>query len=101
MTQIILNTPLVAAPAIPAVTSTQVTVLEVIENFGWNYDPTQPGSDGGRGRPQSVEVTVLLNSDPRIERRLTVWEGAAYLAVRGTWTDTDLAAQITTLLSAS
>lgn len=52
--------------------------------------------DGSR-----LEATVLLNSDPRIERRLIVWEDADYLAVRGTWTDADLAAQITTLLSAS
>ena len=52
--------------------------------------------DGSR-----LEATVLLNSDPRIERRLIVWEDADYMAVRGTWTDADLAAQITTLLSAS
>ena len=99
MSQITLNTPVEVAPAIAAITSTSLTVLEVRENFGWNYDPTQPGGFFGPGRPQSVEATVLLSVDPQVQRTLTVWEGDAYLAVRGTWTDEDLAARITEILA--
>jgi len=98
MSQITLQNAVEVTPAIPAVTSNQVTVLEVRENFGWNYDPTQPGGFFGPGRPQSVEATVLLSSDPQIQRTITVWEGDAYLAVRGTWTDADLATRITAIL---
>jgi hypothetical protein len=98
MSEITLNTPVEVAPAIAAITSNKITVLEVRENFGWNYDPTQPGGFFGPGRPQSVEATVLLSKDPQIQRTLTVWEGDAYVAVRGTWTDEDLSARITEIL---
>jgi hypothetical protein len=98
MSEITLNTAVEVAPAIPAITSNKITVLEVRENFGWNYDPTQPGGFFGPGRPQTVEATVLLSADPQIQRTLTVWEGDAYLAVRGTWTDADLATRITEIL---
>jgi hypothetical protein len=98
MSEITLNSPVEVAPAIPAITSTKITVLEVRENFGWNYDPTQPGGFFGPGRPQTVEATVLLSAEPQIQRTLTVWEGDAYLEVRGTWTDEDLAARITEIL---
>lgn len=98
MSEITLNSPVTVAPAIAAVTSNKITVLEVRENFGWNYDPSQPGGFFGPGRPQTVEATVLLSVDPQVQRTLTVWEGDAYLAVRGTWTDGDLAARITEIL---
>jgi len=100
MTQITLNTPVEVSPAVAAVTSNQVTVLEVRENFGWDYDPAQPGGFFGPGRPQSVEVTVLLDKERNIQRTLVAWEGEAYVAVRGTWTDADLAARIATILGA-
>jgi hypothetical protein len=101
MSQITLNTPVEITPAQQAVTTTSVTVLEVRENYGWNYSTT-PNPDGiapnyGPGRPQSVEATILLGDNA--QRTLTVWEGDAYLAVRGSWTDEDLAARITQLLA--
>lgn len=100
MTQnITLDTPLVISPATAAVTTDNVTITYVAENYGWDYDPTQPG--GGRaspGRPLSVEVVVMLNNDPYQERRLVAWDGDAYLAVRGTWTDADLSARIKEIL---
>ena len=99
MSEITLNSPVTVAPAIAAVTSNKITVLEVRENFGWNYDPSQPGGFFGPGRPQTVEATVLLSVDPQVQRTITVWEGEAYLAVRGTWTDADLAARITEILA--
>jgi hypothetical protein len=98
MSQITLNTPVEVAPAVAAITSNHIIVLEVRENYGWEYDPAQPGGFFGPGRPQTVEATVLLDKERGIQRTLTVWEGDAYLAIRGTWTDSDLAARITTLL---
>lgn len=99
MTTITLDTPYEVAPAVPAVTTTEVTVLTVQENPGIGYDPADPSTHRGPGRPQTVEVEVLLNAERNITRRLVVWEGEEYLAVRGTWTDADLAAKIKTLLA--
>ena len=100
MTTITLDTPYEVAPAVPALTTTEVTVLSVQENPGWDYDPENPASSRGPGRPRTVEVELLLNRDPDISRRIMVWEGDAYLAVRGTWTDADLAARIKEILAA-
>jgi hypothetical protein len=101
MTQFTVSKPVEAVPAVAAVTTNNVTVLEVRENYGWNYDPTQPGGFFGPGRPQSVEATVMLSTNPPVQRTFTVWEGDAYLAVRGKWTDEDLANQLATVLSGS
>jgi hypothetical protein len=99
MSPITLNTPIVIVPATEAVTTSSVTVTYVSENYGWDYDPTQPYMNRSPGKPQSVEATVVLSTDPYQERRITVWEGDAYLAVRGTWTDADLATEVATILS--
>jgi hypothetical protein len=101
MSQITLETAVEVVPAVPAVTTTEITILEIRENYGWNYDPTQPGGNFGPGRPQSVEATVLLNAERGVQRTLMVWEGDDYLAVRGTWTDADLAAKIEQILTAA
>jgi hypothetical protein len=100
MTTINLSTPIVIVPASEAVTTSTVSITHVAEHYGWDYDPTQPGMmRGGPGKPQSVEATVVLSTDPYQERRITVWEGDAYVAVRGTWTDADLATEVATILS--
>lgn len=103
MSDITLNTPVEVKPAEPAVTTTTVKVLEVRENYGWDFDPTQPMGTMwfGPGRPQTVEVTVLLDAENRIQRNITVWEGDEYVAVRGTWTDADLYAKIAEILTAA
>lgn len=98
MTQVTLSTAIEVTPAVPAVTTNKVTVIGVQENYGWDYDPTQPGVVMGPGRPWSVEADVLLDAERNIQRRITVWEGEAYLAVRGTWTDETLGARITEIL---
>lgn len=101
MSQITLNTPVEVVPAQQAVTTTKVTVLEVRENFGWDWNPADPGAMRrfGPGRPQSVEATILLEGDVEQQRNITVWEGDAYVAVRGSWTDADMAARITQILT--
>ena len=96
---ITLDTPLVISPATEAVTTSSVTITYVAENYGWDYNPDQPGASRSPGRPQSVEVVVMLNNDTYQERRFMAWEGDAYLAVRGTWTDADLAARIKEILA--
>jgi hypothetical protein len=103
MSQITLDTPVEVVPAQQAITTNKVTVLEIRESYGWDYDPNsrEPGSRRlGPGRPQSVEAVILLeNSNRNIQKTITVWEGAAYLAVRGTWTDADLTARLTQILT--
>lgn len=102
MSQITLNTPVEIVPAQEAVTTTNVTVLEVRENYGWGYDPENQNETlrrMGPGRPQTVEVTILLEGDKPVQRNLVVWQGNEYLAVRGTWTDADLSARISQLLT--
>jgi hypothetical protein len=44
-------------------------------------------------------AVVVLSDTPYVERRMTVWEGAEYLAVRGTWTDETLYDRIKALLT--
>jgi len=99
MSQITLSTAVEIVPAVSAITSDKITILEVRENYGWGYEPGTPGNFGP-GRPQSVEVTVLLDEARGIQRTLTVWEGSEYLAVRGTWTDASLATRLKELLGA-
>jgi hypothetical protein len=101
MSQITLNTPVEIIPAQQAVTTTKVTVLEVRENYGWDWNPQDPGAMRrfGPGRPQSVEATILLEGDQEVQRNITVWEGDAYVAVRGSWTDEDMAARISQILT--
>jgi hypothetical protein len=98
MSQITLNAAVEIVPAVPAVTTTEVTVLSIQENYGWNYDPSNPIANFGPGRPLTVEAVVLLDSERNIVRNITIWEGDAYLAVRGTWTDETLATRLTEIL---
>lgn len=98
MTQITLDTPVVLAPATEAFTTDTFTVTYAHENYGWEDDgPDGPGRRAP-GRPNSVEATVVLSLSPYVERRITVWEGEAYLAVRGTWTDETMYQRIKEIL---
>lgn len=98
MSQITLETAVEVTPAIAAVTTNNVIVLSVTENYG-STDPEQPGPQG-TGRRGTVEVDVLLGDQQSGQtRRLVAWEGDAYLAVRGTWTDADLNARIIQILT--
>lgn len=94
MTSITLDTPVVIVPAQEAKTSSAFTVSHIEENYGYDNE------DGPRspGRPSTVVATVVLSDSPYMERRITVWEGPDYLAVRGTWTDQDLYAKIKQIL---
>lgn len=100
MTTITLETPIVLAPATQALTTSSFTVTYVEENYGWEEDNVDGPGRRVPGRPNSVQATVVLCEDPYIERRITVWEGDAYLAVRGTWTDATMYAKISEILSA-
>ena len=100
MTQTALDTPYVLAPASSELTTSSFRVTYFEENYGWEEDnPDGPGRRAP-GRPNSVQAVVVLSESPYIERRMTVWEGAEYLAVRGTWTDESLNARVKALLSA-
>jgi hypothetical protein len=96
MTSITLDTPVVIVPAQEAKTSSAFTVSYIEENYGndGEHGPRSPG------RPSTVVATVVLSNDPYMERHITVWEGADYLAVRGTWTDQDLYTKIKQILEA-
>jgi len=48
-----------------------------------------------------VEATVVLCQNPYVERRITVWDGEEYLAVRGTWTDATMYDRIKQILQSS
>jgi hypothetical protein len=99
MTSITLDTPVVIVPAQEAKTSSSFKVIFIEENYGWtNSDPDTPIR--APGRPTTVVATIVLSEEPYLERRLTVWEGDDYLAVRGTWTDQDLYAKIKQILEA-
>jgi hypothetical protein len=100
MTQTLLDTPYVLAAASEALTTSSFRVTYVEENYGWEEDnPDGPGRRAP-GRPNSVQAVVVLSDSPYIERRMTAWEGAEYMAVRGTWTDATLNDRIKALLSA-
>ena len=98
MTSITLETPIVIVPATEAKTTTSFKVTYVEENYGWTNDETGNNPTRAPGRSNAVVATLVLSEDPYIERRITVWEGEEYLAVRGTWTDQDMYARIKTLL---
>jgi hypothetical protein len=105
MTAVNLTKPVTLVPEQAAITASTFEVVYVEENYGWDYDPSQPGggdsiSNRQPGQPQSVTARVILSNDPYHERRITVWQGEAYVAVRGTWTDTDLNSQIAAILNA-
>ena len=99
MTSITLDIPVVIVPATEAKTSNSFKVTYVEENYGWTTED-ENGNNPNRapGRPNAVIATVVLSENPYVERRITVWEGEDYLAVRGTWTDQDMYARIKTLL---
>jgi hypothetical protein len=97
MTSITLETPIVIVPATEAKTTTSFKVTYIEENYGWTNDETGT-NPRAPGRLNAVVATLVLSEDPYIERRITVWEGEEYLAVRGTWTDQDMYARIKTLL---
>ncbi len=88
-----LSKSVVVAPAVAAVTATTFDLIDVQENYGY-------GENNGRGRQNSVDATILFSTEPPVLRTLTAWEGDAYLAVRGTWTDETLKARIKEILEA-
>lgn len=97
MTTTTLDKPVTIVPAQEARTSNQFYVLFIIENYGLGNEEFVRR---GPGRPNSVEAEVVLSEDPYVSRRMTVWEGDDYLAVRGTWSDQTLYARIKELLEA-
>jgi len=101
MTNVTLDTPVVLAPATEAVTTGTFTVLMYEENYGWGVDPDQPRPTFGMAQPGSVVAEVLLSSTPWNTRRVTVWQGEAYKAVRDSWGDAELFARIKGILEGS
>lgn len=92
-----LSKSLTVVPAQEAKTTSEFYVTWINENYGWGSDENR---FRGPGHPNSVEAEVVLSEDPPVSHRLTVWEGDAYLAVRGTWTDETLYARIKEILEA-
>lgn len=100
MHDIILENPIEIAPAVQAKVTQTIKVVSIIENYGWTYDPSQPGKNyPGSGIPQSVEAIILLDDETNLEKRITVWQDQEYLDVRGTWTDQDLYDKIKLILN--
>lgn len=106
MTTITLNKPVTVVPAQQAVTADTFVVTYVEENYGVEFpqgDENAPRMGvRGRGRMASVtaDVEIGVEPGPVVRRSVTVWEGDAYLAVRGTWTDQDLYDRIKEILEA-
>lgn len=97
----LLSKPVVVVPQVEAVTATSFYLVDVQENYGYTPSDT-PGSSNnyGRGRLNSVQVTIVFETggiDP-VSRTLLAWEGDAYLAIRGTWSDETLIARIKEIL---
>jgi hypothetical protein len=99
MTTISLTQPYTIAAATDALTTSSFRVTYIEENYGWEEDNTDGPGRRAPGRPNSVMAVVVLSDVPYVERRMTVWEGAEYLAVRGTWTDETLYDRIKALLT--
>ena len=95
MTTIMLDTPVVIQPAQEVKTSNSFTVSYIEENYAYGDDIIR---DRARGKTGAVVASVILSTEPWVERNITVWEGDDYLAVRGTWTDQDLYSRLKTLL---
>ena len=91
-----LTNAIVITPAVAAVTITEFHIVDVQENYGYGLSPGTPGLQG-RGRQNSVEVTVAFPSILTTQR-VIAWEGDAYLAVRGTWTDATLNDRVAAIL---
>ena len=102
MTAITLDTPVVVVPAQEAVTASSFEVLYIEENYGKEISEEGGPRFMGPGQHSSVNAEVLVGAEPGpvVRRRITVWEGDAYLAVRGTWTDQDLYNKIKEILQA-
>lgn len=94
MTTVSLSKSVVLVPQTTEVSTNQFYVTHIQENYGLSQHNRGPGS------PNSVEATVVLSDEPYIDRRITVWEGEEYLAVRSTWTDQDLYNKIKQILEA-
>lgn len=92
-----LSKSVVVAPAVAAVTATTFDLIDVQENYGYG---TEESGNGGRGRRNSVEASIVFSTEPPVQRTLIAWEDDAYLAVRGTWTDETLKARIKEILEA-
>lgn len=97
-TPVTLDTPITVVPAQAAKTSDKFYVTHIEENYGVDlgedFPPRAPG------RRNSVVATVIVSTDPYLERRMTVWSDDEYAAVRGTWTDQDLYTKIKQMLEA-
>jgi hypothetical protein len=103
MTTITLNKPVTIVPAQEAVTANSFVVTYIEENYGVFTDEQDgPQRRPGRGRQSSVIADVEIGTAPGpvSYRSITVWEGDAYLAVRGTWTDQDLYNRVKEILEA-
>ncbi len=106
MTAITLNKAVTIVPAQEAVTADTFVVTYVEENYGIEYPNDNDGLPRpgrmGRGRHSSVIADIEIGTEPGpvMRRSVTVWEGDAYLAVRGTWTDQDLYNRIKEILEA-
>lgn len=97
-TPITLDTPVTVVPAQLAKTSDRFYVTHIEENYGVDLGEEFPSR--APGRQNSVIATIVISTDPYVERRMTVWSDAEYLAVRGTWTDQDLYTKIKQTLEA-
>jgi hypothetical protein len=94
-----LSKAVVVVPAVEAVTVTTFDLVDVQENYG--YGEEGMGFGGGRGQRNSVNAQISFPTTPNPTfRNITVWEGDAYLAVRGTWTDATLKTRIAEILEA-
>ncbi len=89
-----LSKQVVVIPAVQAVTIDTFDLIDVQENYGYGQ------RNEGRGVRNSVQAMIVFPVDPPVFRTITAWEGDAYLAVRGTWTDDSLKARIKEILEA-
>jgi hypothetical protein len=89
-----LSKPVIVVPAIEAVTATTFDLVDVQENYGYGEN------NNGFGPRNSVITRISFPTTPVTFRTLIVWEGDAYLAVRGSWTDDTLRARIAEILEA-
>lgn len=96
-TPVTLDTPITVVPAQEAKTSNKFYVTHIEENYGVNLGEEFP-SHRAPGRENTVVATVVISTDPYLERRISVWSDEEYVSVRGTWTDQDLYAKIKQIL---
>jgi hypothetical protein len=101
MMSVPLDVPVIVVPATEPVTTNSFKVVYIEESYGWESEESD-NNNPIRYRHNRGEVVadVVLSDDPYIERRIKVWEGDEYLAVRGIWSDQTLYARIKEILQA-